>query len=1162
MQTAACGPCSGTSQGGGPFTHLCQPDTYIVNHQCTPGTSQPITNPCQPVFQNLLQTHPGCSQLPQNILDQIHAYVSATPIFILPGNCQPSPASQQQHQPPMPPSVPQITSSPPAAHSPNGLNSSAACYPPPPSFYPYPIPLPYGNPFARTHEVVPSCGCCRKGDADSTEIRNVLRAGCRFDATDPDEHRCTPTLDDTICSKRNCPSSLHLQALASQFLSMQGIIPCAATRLVLRKVPGSNVTTTMEDTMMRAQKAISVLTKDQLLSESRNAQQVNALINLHMTANPPPNVIPILTLVQLKMNLLKAQVEALINQKIMEIQGVGVEVETDLIDPTVLSLKSDAELRDFLSALRKKECDERVNVNFSPYRSQRAIAETRLRNIQNKICQVEAEFDRRRCAMFPAPTLSSHIVQQFSRSCYSARFEDPRRLYNTLPPDTSRSPDPFTYVKPRSPRRLLLKPCTGKPETVTRTVPETGTPENLPKNLYGDKHVDHTKEQPVTSNRQHFSADNCTCCDRTSEESLDEAKKKLQLKIVEINAATINDIVELEDSEILSLMKLTSNVCVKVDMMEYCGTPCNAKRKVEARTNVADNESKTLTESKSNTVTFNEKIDAKDEVQEVVEIQSCDQTMDQQKFESLSNFEQFKKQAEDEIAILKTDKAIKEHDIEIKSFRDISPQEADREKVRAKTILKVANKNPISTIDAMVERNTSQVPISKNKERSKFHIVSLMTNIVYDKSNKYERKRTIEKETATSKREKNVTTDPDIEKLNNRSSIHFLRSAVAYNITGKDHSKSVYPKKLDIPNLSFDHEWQITFTEDKDTTTTLLKANIFPPFKNLHKYVTDNEKNGDDVGTYPSPIMKEGITATKRLSRCNDVTGSILETLCRNNVFYHPDVECEGNLIAKLFSVTRNCMITFINKITAMIRKLLKLIRDVIIHNDFNTDVLRSRHVLISDYSEIISKSYSLSIDNTSHFSSGLNYKTLIHDFCDTLRTFTRKSFNKIRKINHLIIENQKNDTRYLLIGTSHHNRDLILTRNLSHLSKSYKVRKSLLIHSRLKNSLNSQNYPFSFFKTSEKFWTLSEIIKTNAINGKISGMREYDNEFEEEILNEHSHDNIKSNNVSVEEHTIVDNNAADNELVISVHNYLELQPKINTSIYENRNAYLLISNN
>lgn len=144
-------------------------------------------------------------------------------------------------------------------------------------------------------------------------------------------------------------------------------------------------------------------------------------------------------------------------------------METDLIDPTVLALKSDAELRDFLSALRQKECDERVNVNFAPYRSQRAIAETRLSNVQNKIRQVEGEFDRRRCAMLPAPTLSTRIVQQFTDPCYSVRLEDPRRLY-TLPPDVS--PDPFA-AKLRSPKWLLLKqPCpAGNPETASQTTP-------------------------------------------------------------------------------------------------------------------------------------------------------------------------------------------------------------------------------------------------------------------------------------------------------------------------------------------------------------------------------------------------------------------------------------------------------------------------------------------------------------------------------------------------------------------------------------------------------------------------------------------------------------------------------------------------------------------
>jgi hypothetical protein len=182
------------------------------------------------------------------------------------------------------------------------------------------MPLPFCDPFARREVARDDCGCCRKRDVDLDVAR------CRYSDEIWGEHRCTSTLDDTICSKRNCPSSLHLQALASQFLSMQGIIPCAATRLILRKVPGSSVTTSMEETMAKAQKAINVLTKDQLLTESRNAQQVNALINLHMTANPPPNIIPILTLVQLKMNLLKTQVEGLVNQKLMEIQGVGVEV--------------------------------------------------------------------------------------------------------------------------------------------------------------------------------------------------------------------------------------------------------------------------------------------------------------------------------------------------------------------------------------------------------------------------------------------------------------------------------------------------------------------------------------------------------------------------------------------------------------------------------------------------------------------------------------------------------------------------------------------------------------------------------------------------------------------------------------------------------------------
>lgn len=310
----------------GPFATVCQPDTYVVTHQYAP---QPITNPCQPVFQSPCNPppSPSCGQLPQNILDQIRACVNTAPIFILPGNCQQTPTPQQQQQAPtLPQAMTTGLPSTTASYPPTGLTYPATCYPPPPPIYPYPVPMPFYDPSIRARDIAQNCGCCRRRDVDLTD-RSVARTGWRFDS-DLDEHYCVPTTDDTICAKRNCPSSLHLQALASQFLSMQGIIACAATRLILRKVPGSNVTTTMEDTMAKAQKAINVLTKDQLLSESRNAQQVNALINLHMTANPPPNIIPILTLVQLKMNLLKAQVEGLVNQKMMEIQGVGVEVLT------------------------------------------------------------------------------------------------------------------------------------------------------------------------------------------------------------------------------------------------------------------------------------------------------------------------------------------------------------------------------------------------------------------------------------------------------------------------------------------------------------------------------------------------------------------------------------------------------------------------------------------------------------------------------------------------------------------------------------------------------------------------------------------------------------------------------------------------------------------
>lgn len=286
---------------------------------------------------------------------------------------------------------------------------------------------------------------------------------------------------------------------------------------------------------------------------------------------------------------------------------------------------------------------------------------------------------------------------------------------------------------------------------------------------------------------------------------------------------------------------------------------------------------------------------------------------------------------------------------------------------------------------------------------------------------------------------------------------------------------------------------------------------------------------------------------------------------------YHSDVECEGSLILKLFSVIGNCVIAFINKIITLNGRLLYPIRNAIFRKKLNIDILR-RDILIRDQPELISKNYD-PFANVSHYPSGLNYKTSRisrHDFRDTnlLRISTKEGYNGIRKIKHSIIKDKKNNARYLLIGTSNYNRDLILTRDLGRL---YKIQKSLLIRSRLKNSPNSQDYPHPFsllkrtrenvfesrqakcnenvgmikenkireLKNSEKFWTLLETVKTNGINGKLSEMREYD-EPEEQILNEYSHHDIKNNNVSiVQERTIIDNIAVNNEFVINVHDYL-----------------------
>ncbi|KOC59025.1 hypothetical protein WH47_00569, partial [Habropoda laboriosa] len=533
-------------------------DVLVANHQYTPNLLPP-KYPYPPAFHTqhtvspVIQTQqPSYNPLPQNVLDQIRNTVSsAAPIFILPSGCHQATnqASNSMNQGGVAQQTGQST----------GFNCPIYC---PPSFYPYPLPFPMFDSFgtqARCKDGPRGYSCChqKRNALDSTNYP----LSCCCNMQEMEEHRCTATHDDTICSKRNCPSSISLQALASQLLSLPGIISCAATRLILRKVAGSNITNTMEDIMEKAQKSIGSLTKDQLLVESRNAQQVNALINLHMTTTPPANIIPLLTLLQLKVNVLKAQVESLINKKVMECQGYGFEVETSgPIDPTVLTMKTNAELRQLLSALRQKECDERVNANFSPYHSQRVIAEARLNNVQAKIRQVEAEFERRRCMTVPTPTLTSRIIQQFSESRCMIGFAHANIFDPYVQRSTMDSPDPFVPCI-RNPRKLYLKPREPGQETAqgrdenettsegTSMCKDTGT---------GEGNVNSSKDKGVESKS---SEDTCSCEGTSSEESLDEDKKKLRLKIDEGGKVTISCGASLRD---VSLLRLASNVVTRI----------------------------------------------------------------------------------------------------------------------------------------------------------------------------------------------------------------------------------------------------------------------------------------------------------------------------------------------------------------------------------------------------------------------------------------------------------------------------------------------------------------------------------------------------------------------------------------------------------------------
>lgn len=64
-----------------------------------------------------------------------------------------------------------------------------------------------------------------------------------------------------LCSKKNCNSSIQLQAMIAQLLGIQGLIACAITRILLKKIPGSQVNESTDEIMERTGRLLSICLK-------------------------------------------------------------------------------------------------------------------------------------------------------------------------------------------------------------------------------------------------------------------------------------------------------------------------------------------------------------------------------------------------------------------------------------------------------------------------------------------------------------------------------------------------------------------------------------------------------------------------------------------------------------------------------------------------------------------------------------------------------------------------------------------------------------------------------------------------------------------------------------------------------------------------------------
>jgi len=331
---------------------------------------------------------------------------------------------------------------------------------------------------------------------------------------------------------------------------------------------------------------------------------------------------------------------------------------------------------------------------------------------------------------------------------------------------------------------------------------------------------------------------------------------------------------------------------------------------------------------------------------------------------------------------------------------------------------------------------------------------------------------------------------------------------------------------------------------------------------------SDDEEQRDGIKIYPCP--KVGIT--RAIYSCCGYEGTS-ETPRRDDTSDRPR-PCKDAFIPEVFSFIGNAAHVLLNKIITLNEKL-RTCGDAMSRKSEAREGAppRDDRQSISGYHD---PSASLQCTLGSQQAASKSKCDSRDTNLSSRMSMGEGSREEIREIRHSIIEDRRNDAKYLLTSTSGCNCDL---------GRPYKVRRSLLIRSRLRDSASPQDQsPFclikrartkmpeddeakgeadvgraigrgaSVLKDSEKFWTLPEVNGARGNDSDVSETREHGDEAKKRISRERSHDDTASGDVSAEaqERKLTDNSAVElaDELVTSVHDYFRLQTEINTNVY------------